>query len=80
MSKVIGKIGIDGCLYIERKRKTGKKCELMECMSVSERSCGDYCAGFGEPEIISWQIKEDAGAKLSLCAKTITFDVFTDER
>ena len=80
MSKVIGKIGIDGNLYIERKRKIGKTCELMECMSVPERPCGDYCAGFGEPEIISWQIKEGSGAKLSLCAKTITFDVFTDER
>lgn len=75
-----GKIDSNGWLRIER----GGKEKLQECPfmqrafqvnDVSIAPCGDWCPLFGEPVDCS-----EGYFTLSLCQKTLAFNVFTDER
>jgi len=71
-----GKIDKDGNLWIERAGKMrNMSCPYAEGDShVTSRSCGHWCALFGEPEEYPGCIH------LALCKKTLEFTEFTDER
>ncbi len=81
-----GKINNKGMLQIKRAGKM----KAQGCPFTEEEYCGDQCPLFGEPTVSKWMgsINTDAPERekderywdLSLCKKTLLFDVFKDER
>lgn len=74
-----GKIDKYGFLYIERANGIYKK---IKCPHGSQENfCGDWCALFGEPDLMKITLIPDVKENsLKLCNKKLYFDHFTDER
>jgi len=71
-----GKININGMLEILRKDHFKKSI----CSFDAEAFCDDWCALFGEPELVINEEKHTKLWQLNLCHRNLIFDEFTDER
>ena len=71
------KIDEDGFLWL--RRGSDLKVQFCQRMADRARSCGDHCAGFGEPKV---DIVDDGDICLTICSRRLFCkpDEFLDER
>ena len=69
------KIDEDGFLWLRR----GSKLKVQFCQLMADRSCGDYCAGFGDPK---GDVVDDGDICLTICTRRLFCkpEEFLDER
>jgi len=76
-----GKIDKRGYLWILRDIYYKEEmCPIRTPANKITFTCGDWCALFGEPELVINEEKHTKLWQLNLCHRTLIFDEFTDER
>ena len=77
-----GKLNNKGLLEIYRapyRAHQGCACPF-NTTTMLHNLCGDWCALFGEPELVINEEKHTKRWQLNLCHRTLIFDEFTDKR